>query len=105
MRFFSSFFSRFTQGKNIRKTRFLTQTALRVQKRKALFWKSLSGAGTNGVRLSFNGQINSNFLYGNQRCDINFKSGTVEQYGEVNDGLECEVFNQIEPLYKTRQAI
>lgn len=49
-------------------------------------------------------QLNANFLYGNQRCDINLVSGTVEQYEDVNEGLENEVFNQIEPLFKTRQA-
>lgn len=49
-------------------------------------------------------QINANFLYGNQRCDINLKSETVEEYADLESGLENEVFNQIEPLYKTRQA-
>lgn len=49
-------------------------------------------------------QLNTNFLYGNQRCDINKMSGTIEQYELPYDSMENEVFNQIEPLFKTRLA-
>ena len=49
-------------------------------------------------------QLNANFLYGNQRCDINIRSHTVEQYSDPCDGLEKEIYNQIEPLAKTRAA-
>lgn len=49
-------------------------------------------------------RLNTNFLYGNQRCDINVRSGTVEQYDLPEDGTESEIYNQIEPLCKTRKA-
>lgn len=48
-------------------------------------------------------QLNTNFLNGNQRCGLNLRSGTIEQY-ELPDGMEAEIYNQIEPLAKTRKA-
>lgn len=49
-------------------------------------------------------RLNTNFLYGNQRCGINLRSQTVEQYDLPDDGTESEIYNQIEPLCKTRKA-
>lgn len=56
------------------------------------------------AELELQWQLNSNFLYGNQHCDINLVSGTIEEYEPYEDGSSFEVFNQIEPLFKTRQA-
>ena len=49
-------------------------------------------------------QLNINFLNGNQHCDINVRSGTIEQYEVPYEGMENEVFNQIEPIFNTRIA-
>ena len=104
MSFFSSFFSRFAQGEEHPENEILDSNGITRAEAESFVLEELERRRDERRSLELQWQINSNFLYGNQRCDINFKSGTVEQYGEVNDGLECEVFNQIEPLYKTRQA-
>lgn len=49
-------------------------------------------------------RLNSNFLAGNQYCDINTYSGEVEQVEPVHDWMEHEVFNRIAPLIETRIA-
>ncbi len=48
--------------------------------------------------------LNSNFLVGNQYCDINPNSGEVQQQEGIDDRLERRVFNQIAPIYETRIA-
>lgn len=48
--------------------------------------------------------LNANFLVGNQFCDINPRTGTIEQIEPVYDWLERETFNQIAPLVETRVA-
>ena len=48
--------------------------------------------------------LNSNMLCGNQYCDINTHSSTIEQIEPVHDCLEREVFNMIAPLIETRTA-
>ena len=48
--------------------------------------------------------LNSNYLVGNQYCDINPYSGEVQQQDGVDDRQERRVFNQIAPLYETRNA-
>ncbi len=48
--------------------------------------------------------LNSNFLIGNQYCDINTHLGTVKQLQPVYDWLEREAYNQISPLIETRIA-
>ena len=48
--------------------------------------------------------LNSNMLCGNQYCDINTHTRTIEQIPPVHDCLEREVFNKIAPLIETRQA-
>lgn len=48
--------------------------------------------------------LNSNFLVGNQYCDINPYSGEVQQQDSVDDRSERRVFNMIAPLYETRIA-
>lgn len=48
-------------------------------------------------------QLNTNFLNGNQRCGINLRSGTIEQYS-MPEGAENETYNKIKPLAKTRKA-
>ncbi len=48
--------------------------------------------------------LNSNFLVGNQYCDINFRLGEIEQLQPVYDWLERETFNKIAPLTETRIA-
>ena len=104
MRFFSSFFSRFTQGEEHPENEILDPNGITRAEAESFVLEELERRRDERRSLELQWQINSNFLYGNQRCDINFRSGTVEQYAEVNYGLECEVFNLIEPLYKTRQA-
>ena len=49
-------------------------------------------------------RLNSNFLSGNQYCDINTYSGEIEQLEPIHDWLEREVFNRIAPLIETRIA-
>lgn len=49
-------------------------------------------------------RLNSNFLAGNQYCDINVYSGGVEQLRPVYSWLEREAFNRISPLIETRIA-
>jgi hypothetical protein len=48
--------------------------------------------------------LNSNFLQGNQFCDINTYRGEIEQLTPVYDWLERETFNRISPLIETRIA-
>jgi len=48
--------------------------------------------------------LNSNFIAGNQFCDINLSSGDVEEITPEHDYLEREVFNQISPIIDTRIA-
>lgn len=48
--------------------------------------------------------LNSNFLVGNQYCDINPYSGEVQQQEGLDDSRDRRVFNQIAPLYETRIA-
>lgn len=48
--------------------------------------------------------LNSNFLIGNQYCDINVVRGEVEQQEPLYDWLEQETFNRIAPLIETRIA-
>lgn len=48
--------------------------------------------------------LNSNFLVGNQYCDINTYRGEIEQLEPVYDWLEREPFNRIAPLIETRIA-
>ena len=48
--------------------------------------------------------LNSNFLVGNQYCEINPYRGDIEQLEPVYDWLERETFNQIAPLLETRIA-
>lgn len=48
--------------------------------------------------------LNSNFLVGNQYCDINTYRGNVEQLEPVYDWLERETHNHIAPLIETRIA-
>ena len=48
--------------------------------------------------------LNSNFLVGNQFCDINPSSGDVEQQETPYDWLEMRAFNLISPLIETRIA-
>ena len=48
--------------------------------------------------------LNANFLAGNQFCEINVHSSTIEQYGALYDWMEHNSYNKIIPLYDTRQA-
>lgn len=49
--------------------------------------------------------LNSNFLMGNQFCDINPNvGGAIQQFEPVYDWLEREAFNRIAPLIETRIA-
>lgn len=49
-------------------------------------------------------QLNTNFLYGNQHCDINVHRMKVENYQPMYDYLSREVYNRIAPLLETRLA-
>jgi len=48
--------------------------------------------------------LNSNFLAGNQYCEVNVTRGGIEQQPSVDDSLERETFNRIAPLIETRIA-
>lgn len=48
--------------------------------------------------------LNSNFLVGNQFCDINPASGEVQQQDAPVDWLEMRSFNHVGPLVETRIA-
>ena len=48
--------------------------------------------------------LNSNFLMGNQFCDINLATGMIEQIEPTYDWLEREAYNQIAPIIETRIA-
>lgn len=56
------------------------------------------------IPLELQWNLNSNFLMGNQFCDINPASMEIEQIEPVYDWLEREQFNQIAPLIETRIA-
>ncbi|MBQ8236176.1 MAG: hypothetical protein IJZ37_05805, partial [Clostridia bacterium] len=58
------------------------------------------------ARLPFELQwrLNSNFLSGNQHCDINVHRGTVENYAPLYDYMSREVFNRIAPIMETRMS-
>lgn len=48
--------------------------------------------------------LNRNFLEGNQYCDINLRTGRVEQVERFYDFEERGVYNQIAPIYEARLA-
>ena len=48
--------------------------------------------------------LNNNFINGNQLCEIDTTTGTIEQQEEVYDWLERENFNRIAPIIETRIA-
>lgn len=104
MGFFTGLFSRLTGREQHPENEILDGNGVTRSEIEEFVQSELERRRDERRSLELQWQINSNFLYGNQRCDINLKSGTVEQYEDAADGLECEVFNQIEPLYKTRQA-
>ncbi len=49
-------------------------------------------------------ELNSNFIAGNQYCDINTTTKTVEQLKKENDWTQKEVYNHMAPIYETRIA-
>lgn len=49
-------------------------------------------------------QLISNFLAGNQYCDINLATMEIEDLEAPFDWMEREVFNRMAPIYETRQA-
>lgn len=49
-------------------------------------------------------RLNTNFLSGNQHCDINVHRGTVENYDPLYDYMSREVFNRIAPIMETRRS-
>lgn len=49
-------------------------------------------------------QLNANFLCGNQRCEINTYSNSIEQQEPYDERIEHGVYNQIAPLIETRVA-
>lgn len=104
MSFFAGLFSRLTDREERPENEILDAQGMTRSEAESFVLEELERRREERRFLELQWQINSNFLYGNQRCDVNLRSGTVEQYQDANDGLEAEVFNQIEPLYKTRQA-
>lgn len=104
MGFFTGLFSRLAKQEEHPENEILDRHGMTRSEIESFVLEELERRRDERRSLELQWQINSNFLYGNQRCDINLKNGTVEQYSEATEGLECEVFNQIEPLYKTRQA-
>jgi hypothetical protein len=49
-------------------------------------------------------QLISNFLSGNQYCDINLATMQIEDLEKPFEWMEREVFNRMAPIYETRQA-
>lgn len=49
-------------------------------------------------------QLNSNFLRGNQFCDINLQTMGIQEIPKLYWWQEREVFNHIAPIYETRLA-
>lgn len=49
-------------------------------------------------------RLNSNFLRGNQYCDINIQTQSVEEIPKLYWWQQREVFNHIAPIYETRLA-
>lgn len=49
-------------------------------------------------------QLISNFISGNQYCDINLATMEIEDIEAPFEWMEREVFNRIAPIYETRQA-
>jgi len=49
-------------------------------------------------------QLNSNFLAGNQYCDINFEMQQIQEYDRIYWWQEREVYNHIAPIVETRLA-
>ena len=49
-------------------------------------------------------RLNTNFLLGNQHCDINAHRMVVENYKPLYDYMSNEVFNRIAPIMETRHA-
>lgn len=47
-------------------------------------------------------RLNTNFLLGNQYCDINVHRMSVENYEPLYDYMSREVFNRIAPIMETR---
>ena len=66
--------------------------------------KELEWRKTERQPLELQWQLNSNFLIGNQYCDVNLITGTVESYEAPQDWMQHEPFNQIAPLIETRLA-
>lgn len=67
--------------------------------------EKLSERKNERIGLELQWTLNANFLAGNQLCDINVYSQTVEQYPIAeNDDMERNIFNQIAPLIDTRIA-
>lgn len=49
-------------------------------------------------------QLISNFIAGNQYCDINLATMQIEDIEAPYEWMEREVFNRMAPIYETRQA-
>lgn len=49
-------------------------------------------------------QLISNFLAGNQYCDINLATMEIEDLEAPFEWMEREIFNRMAPIYETRQA-
>jgi hypothetical protein len=49
-------------------------------------------------------QLISNFIAGNQHCDINIATMQIEDLEAPYEWMEREVFNRMAPIYETRQA-
>ena len=58
----------------------------------------------NRMRYELQWKLNTNFLYGNQHCDVNWQRMAVESYLPAYDYLSRETFNRIAPLMETRLA-
>ena len=69
-----------------------------------LVTEELERRKTERSMLELQWTLNANFLVGNQYCDINYHSGSIEQVLPADDHLERETFNQIAPIIDTRIA-
>ena len=69
-----------------------------------LVTEELERRKTERSMLELQWTLNANFLVGNQYCDINYHSGSIEQVLPADDHLERETFNQIAPIIDPRIA-
>ena len=77
MGFFTGLFSRLAKQEEHPENEILDRHGVTRSEIEGFVLEELERRRDERRSLELQWQINSNFLYGNQRCDINLKSGTV----------------------------